>query len=376
MTPWLLVSGDFTRLGGMDRANHALASFLARRGTPLHLVAHRVSDDLAALPNVTVHAVRRPGGRHLAGFPLLAARARRVASRLGPGSRVLANGGNASFPSPVWIHYLHAAFAPAPARSFRSRVATAVSGAYFRRQERRAVTRAPLLICNSERTARDVRERYNVAAARTTVVYYGTDDEFDVATAADRSASRSRLGIADDARVALFVGALADRRKGFDLLFEVWRRLCADPGWDVDLLVAGAGAVRDRWPAEANRARLGSRVRILGFRDDLASVLAAADLVVHPARYEAYGLGVHESLCRGIPAVVTTTAGVAERFPSEMRALLLPDPPASESLIRALIAWRRDADEWSRKAQTASAVIRQRRWDDMALDIVRAVESL
>ena len=27
---WVLVSGDFTPLGGMDRANHGLASYLAR----------------------------------------------------------------------------------------------------------------------------------------------------------------------------------------------------------------------------------------------------------------------------------------------------------------------------------------------------------
>jgi len=31
MTAWLLASGDFVPLGGMDTANHALASFLARR---------------------------------------------------------------------------------------------------------------------------------------------------------------------------------------------------------------------------------------------------------------------------------------------------------------------------------------------------------
>ena len=29
--PWVLVTGDFTPLGGMDRANHGLASYLARR---------------------------------------------------------------------------------------------------------------------------------------------------------------------------------------------------------------------------------------------------------------------------------------------------------------------------------------------------------
>src|SRR6185436_10691385 len=53
MTPWLLASGDFVPLGGMDTANHALASYLARRSNgPVHLVAHRVSPDLTRLPQI------------------------------------------------------------------------------------------------------------------------------------------------------------------------------------------------------------------------------------------------------------------------------------------------------------------------------------
>ena len=43
--PWLLVSAAFVRTGGQDRANLALASYLARQNCPLHIVAHRVADD-------------------------------------------------------------------------------------------------------------------------------------------------------------------------------------------------------------------------------------------------------------------------------------------------------------------------------------------
>jgi hypothetical protein len=42
MTRWVLASGDFAPLGGMDRANHALARHLAGAGREVHLVAHRV----------------------------------------------------------------------------------------------------------------------------------------------------------------------------------------------------------------------------------------------------------------------------------------------------------------------------------------------
>ena len=41
--PWILVSGDFTTWGGMDRANYELAWHLAEReGVETHLVSHFV----------------------------------------------------------------------------------------------------------------------------------------------------------------------------------------------------------------------------------------------------------------------------------------------------------------------------------------------
>src|SRR6266852_6161943 len=99
MKLWLLVSGDFTPLGGMDYANHALAKYLAARaGAEVHLVTHRAWPDLACSPRVTVHRIWRPLHSHLAGMPLLAWAGRRWATwatRLRRhDARVVVNGGN------------------------------------------------------------------------------------------------------------------------------------------------------------------------------------------------------------------------------------------------------------------------------------------
>src|SRR4029077_14249544 len=91
--PWLLVAGDFTPLGGMDIANHALATHLAARGD-VHLVTHRAWADLVALPTVTVHRVPRPFGSHALGGVLLSREGRRTWRRLEPrGLHAVANGG-------------------------------------------------------------------------------------------------------------------------------------------------------------------------------------------------------------------------------------------------------------------------------------------
>jgi glycosyltransferase involved in cell wall biosynthesis len=110
-------------------------------------------------------------------------------------------------------------------------------------------------------------------------------------------------------------------------------------------------------------------MRFLGFRQDMPVVFGACDLLIHPARYEAYGLAVHEALCRGLPALVTATAGVAERYPADLSQLLLQDPTSVTELTARLAAWREDAGIAERVADFA-ARLRSRTWDHMAREIV------
>jgi glycosyltransferase involved in cell wall biosynthesis len=376
MTPWLLVSGDFTPLGGMDRANHALASYLAREGAEVHLVAHRAWPDLEALPGLTVHRVPRPLGSHLLGQSLLDRSGRHWALRLAArGARVVVNGGNCRWGDINWVHYVHAAWRPRgrPGGGALRRIKGALAARRFLRDERTAVGRARLVVANSERTRRDVIEALGVPPDRVHAVYYGADAErFRPPTPAERAEARAALGWAEsDERPAIaFVGALGDARKGFDTLYEAWRRLARDPGWDGRLVVVGAGATLPAWRARAAGDGLGDSIRFLGFRDDVPRVLAACDLLVSPTRYEAYGLNVQEALCCGLPAIVSASAGVAERYPESLAALLLPDPDDAADLA-ARIASCRDAAGPIRGAVAGlGAALRARGWDRCAAEIV------
>jgi len=376
MTRWAIAAGDFTPLGGMDRANHALARYLAQQQREVHLIAHRVWPDLASMPNVSVHEAARPLGLHLLGAPLLSRQADAVARRLGPGTRLLSNGGNTRWRgAATWIHYLHAAYEP-DAAGLRGQAGLAMSRRSVLAAERQAVSVAPAVICNSERTATQVRACYAVPVSRLHVVYYGTDAEFGPADPGARGDSRRALGLDPARRLAIFVGALGDRRKGFDLLFDAWVTLCRDASWDVDLAVAGTGAELAAWRRRAAEQGSAGRIRFLGFRDDIARVLAAADVIVHPSRYEAYGLGVHEALCRGLPAIVAAEAGVAERLPAALAPLVLRGGPSVEGLIDALRRWRADEAQWRTEAMRVGTDLRRRSWDHMAADVAAIVERI
>lgn len=373
--PWVVVAGDFVRTGGMDAANHALASYLARAGTETHVVAHRIADDLATLPNLRFHRVPRPLGSHTLGFPLLDRAGRRVARALADrGPVVLGNGGNCRAANTVWLHYVHAAYAPEIAgRPLRRVVAFAARRAALR-DERAVVRQAQAVICNSEVTARHTRELIGTSGTLRSV-YYGADAErFRPPSDGERAEARRALGWTDARPTLVFVGALGDRRKGFDTLFDAWTRLCADRAWDARLAVVGAGGELDAWRRRAAEAGLADRIAFLGFQADVRRVLWAADALVSPTRYEAYGLAVQEALCCGLPAAVSTEAGVAERIRGPLRDLLLPDPDDAADLARRLRAWRGSMGIHRTAALELAAELRTWTWDDMARQIVAAVE--
>jgi glycosyltransferase involved in cell wall biosynthesis len=96
--------------------------------------------------------------------------------------------------------------------------------------------------------------------------------------------------------------------------------------------------------------------------------------VVSPARYEAYGLAVHEAICTGLPAVVSRAAGVAERIPPPLDGLLLNDAEDAGELAERLLAWRAGIEAHRAAALALSAALRAWTWDHMAARIVDIVE--
>ena len=276
-----------------------------------------------------------------------------------------------------WIHYLHAAYRPANAASTLQRAKGALIHHRDLAAERAALAEAPLIICNSRRTRDDVVQQIGVDASRTRVVYYGGDPvRFPHVTADERAAARARFGWAVERPLVAFVGALGDRRKAFDTVFDAWVRLCADPQWDADLVVVGSGAEQPVWARKAREHGCGDRIRFVGFRSDVPELLGAVDALVHPARYEAYGLSVREALCRGIPAMVSRSAGVAEEYPASLDDLLLTNPDDAMELVERLQRWRRNRDAFDAAIAVLGQRLRSRTWDRMAAEIVTRVDEM
>ncbi len=291
-------------------------------------------------------------------------------------ARVVVNGINCNWADINWVHWIHQCWQPSAFKAplwfrFKHRLETWQAT----RLERTAFRSAKLLIANSERTRRDLMNLFGVPPERIHTVYPGTDSVWNELTPERRDVGRAWLGVSPDRPLVAFIGALGyDSRKGFDILWRAWMDLCRLTEWDACLVVAGSGRALTDWRREAARSGLGGRVRFLGFTDQIFNLLAASDLLVSPARYESYGLNVQEALCCGVPAIVSASAGVAERYSSNLSPLLLPNPEDTHDLATRMLHWRRDISGWRTRLEPTTQMLRTYTWNDMASRIVNLAE--
>jgi glycosyltransferase involved in cell wall biosynthesis len=116
-------------------------------------------------------------------------------------------------------------------------------------------------------------------------------------------------------------------------LWVVGERLASDRGDDMVALLTSAG--------------LGERLRLLGYRHDVAAILAAADIFTLPSYFEALPMSVIEAMLTGLPVVGTNVGGTREQVVAGETGLLV-EPRDAAPLAAALA--RLAADEALRTA--------------------------
>lgn len=114
---------------------------------------------------------------------------------------------------------------------------------------------------------------------------------------------RSSLDTPAGKRLVLAMGRLHEN-KGFDVLLRALAKLP-----DVYLWLAGEGPEEARLRSMVDELGLDDRVRFLGWRDDIAALLAAADVFVCPSRLEPLGNVTLEAWANAVPVVATVSQG-------------------------------------------------------------------
>ena len=149
-----------------------------------------------------------------------------------------------------------------------------------------------------------------------------------------RADTRAALGLTETAPVIIAVGELT-KRKNLALLLSAAAPLrTAHP--ELTILVAGEGVEREDLQQRAESLGLASNVRFLGFRRDVPDLMAAADLLVHPALVEGFGYVIAEAMAAGLAVVATDASSIPEIVVAGETGVLFP--PDDAGALRAGIA--------------------------------------
>jgi glycosyltransferase involved in cell wall biosynthesis len=326
-----LVLGSST--GGVGRHVASAAAGLHRRGAAVTVLGPQATDDLFGFS--------RSGARHVPVELAAAPRPLPAVRALAALRRALRDQGF----DVVHAHGLRAGLVAALAAPPRlplvvtwhnaplaeSRAHRALERAVARRADL-VLTASPDLLARAWRAgARDARPHEVAAPSRP-------------GTPRNPAEVRAELGVAPGQPLLLTVARLHPQ-KGLDVLLAAAQRWAARRPQPA-VAVAGAGPLEAELRALA--AGGSAPVRFLGPREDVPDLLAAADVVVLPSRWEARALVAQEALAAGRPLVASSVGGLPGLVgdgallvpPGDADALatavagLLDDPVAAEALAR------------------------------------------
>ena len=320
-------------IGGSERHLLTLLPALAERGIDVSFLG---LDDMSRAPDpfydeLTVPFERVDAPRDL--DPRLAFRTRQAARRF----------------DVVHTHLVHAdvygAFSGRRLVSTKHNDDPFRAGA-FRFVERSLARRSAKVIAITEALARFQVDRVGLAADKVEVIHYGLDD----LPAAWGTNPPDELP--PEARVVLAVSRL-EPQKGVDVavraLPEIRRRHA-----DAVLVVLGEGPQRAE--LEELARSLDVPVQLPGRVPDVAAWLRRAELLVHPARWEGFGLALLEAMLAELPVVATRVSSIPEIVADGETGLLVQpdDPPALATAVAAVLDDPRDYGRRGRERARAT----------------------
>ncbi len=164
-------------------------------------------------------------------------------------------------------------------------------------------------------------------------VIYNPIDASRLAPSASRREVLRQIDVPAGARLVLNAGRVIPMKGQIYLVRALPALLRRDPATVV--AIAGVGPELARLQAEAEALNVSHALRLVGFRDDIASLIAAADVVVFPSLWEGLGLVPIEAMLLRRPVVASAIGPIMEYIDHEAEGLLVPprDPDAIAAAV-------------------------------------------
>lgn len=283
-----------------------------------------------------------------------------------PGAILLASGFPPSIPASLFgarvVPYVHDCFLITRPQDLKRRAALYMAPAF-----RRAVTRLPWFLVNSQTTAGELRT-FCRPDAEISLYRPRVRDVFEIgAEASARAATRRR--VERGGRLDLIALGTVEPRKNLVAAADVVRALREAWGWDARLHVVG----RSGWGGEAERLEGRPGVILHGYREasEVRDLLAEAHVFISTSHDEGLGLPLLEAQYAGLPVVAPDKPVFREVLGASGRFVDPADSAAAAARITELVS-RSDAfvsaaadamgniARWNRAAEADRAALIER----------------
>lgn len=219
-----------------------------------------------------------------------------------------------------------------------------------------------MFVANSKAVAHFRHQREKTASKNTVVIKNGIDVHFFSRENTARIGKES-LGLPKD---KLIVTSVANLRyeKGYDFLIEVISKF-RDQFEPVQFVWVGTGELKEHLTEKLLQAGTFDKVTMLGYSNDVRSILANTDIFVLPSREEGMPRCLMEAMAMSLPCVATNVGGTAEVIEQGISGFLsdFGDVEAFSSNLKRLV----DSAELRQKIATAA---RKRIADHFNIEVI------
>ena len=188
------------------------------------------------------------------------------------------------------------------------------------------------LMMLTDKQIADFQKHYQTESERFQILPPGIypDRKYSVQIPNSREIYRQKNGITEQQNLLLQVGSDCGR-KGVDRSSEALASLPESLRHNTLLFVVGQDKPR-KFEALAEKLGVRSNVHFFSGRNDVSELMAAADLLLHPAYQEAAGIVLLEAITAGLPVLTTAVCGYAHYIADANCGTVIADPFSQEQL--------------------------------------------
>jgi glycosyltransferase involved in cell wall biosynthesis len=239
------------------------------------------------------------------------------------------------------VHCFHGAVP-----SVRGRAPSVIVG---RAASKMYLQRARLVLANSHFTASTAAHAFSFLGSQLRVIHDPVEPRSELEAASDPA----DLSVSANGRLRLAtIGGLIALRE-HEVLLDALRHL-SDMRIDAELIVIGDGPRSEELRSRARALAITPRIHWLGYRRDIARILARCDIYLNATRTEGFGIAVVEAMLHGLPVVVARAGSHPELLADAVSGLFFK-PGDSADLARQVALLALDSTFRERVASNARA---------------------